>query len=142
MCCRLASPNHQGVKNAVFLIEASSVLPADPHHRLPRQSQDQRGLSGGGREAREGSQQHHAGRLRSAWQDGPWWRRKEAVRNGKRKKRKSAAFWNGRPAAVPERSASKGASARRQKLSLKPSESLVLLLPGCVSYMSGSLMGA
>lgn len=86
MCCRLASPNHQGVKNAVFLIEASSVLPADPHHRLPRQSQDQRRLSGGGREARESSQQHHAGRLRSAWQDGPCWRRKEAVRNGKRKK--------------------------------------------------------
>lgn len=137
----LGLPEPSRSQECCVLIEASSFLPADPHHRLPRQSQDQRGLSGGGREARESSQQHYAGRLRSAWQDGPFWRRKEAVRNGKRKKEKAPR------SGTAARRLSRMISIQRRfsaeaEIESEAVPSLVLLLPGCVSYMNRSLMEA
>lgn len=87
-------------KTSFVLLIVPSLHPLPPaasHHRLSRESQAQRGLPRGGREAHQGGQQHHAGRLWSAWQDGQVWRREEAVCDSKWKRKpfcvKSAKAW-------------------------------------------------
>ena len=79
---KLAAVTYREDKIVLFSCALSSS-PAAPHHHLPGESQAQRGLPRGGREAHQAGQQHHAGRLRSAWQNGQVWRRKEAVCNSK-----------------------------------------------------------
>lgn len=65
-------------------------IPAAPHHYLPGESQDQRGLPRGGREAHQGGQKHLSGWHWGARQDGEVWRRKEAVCA---RKWESKRFW-------------------------------------------------
>lgn len=77
--------------SAFCSVVPSPPSPAAPHHCLTGESQAQRGLPGGGREAHQGGQQHHTGRLRSAWQDGQVWRWKE-VCNSKWKRQHLATF--------------------------------------------------
>lgn len=85
------------------------ATPAAPHHRLPGESQAERGLPRGGGEAHQGGQKHHSGWLRGAWQDGQVWR-KEAVRVRK---------WESKSVSNAESTCSGTASARCPKPSWK-----------------------